>query len=81
MPTPDRLHYRLNRGKRQPNLSIEATTLETLTVENVLYEIKLIGDQNWVLGQRKGYSWYTEDDAPLAEAAQVVAIRIPARRH
>ncbi|MCY4170263.1 MAG: hypothetical protein OXE59_10355 [Bacteroidetes bacterium] len=81
MPTAYRPHHRFYRSNQQSTPSVEATTLETLTVEKVLYEIQLIGNQDWILGQRKGHSWYSEDDIHLAEASQIMAIRIPARRN
>ncbi|MCY3999372.1 MAG: hypothetical protein OXF84_01000 [Bacteroidetes bacterium] len=81
MPSESRHPDRFNRVNQQRPPSMEATALETLTVEEVLYEIELIHHSKWVLGHRKGHSWYSEDGTPLAEAAQIKAIRIPARQH
>jgi len=81
MPTATRFHTQSNQLNEQRSPSVAATALETLTVEQVLYEIELIDDTNWILGQRQGYSWYNEDGVHLAEAAQIKAIRIPARRY
>ena len=79
MPTAAaRFRNRFDRTNEQP--SVVAAELETLTVEQVLYEIELVHDARWVLGQRRGHSWYTEDGAHLAEASQIKAIRIPARQ-
>ncbi len=61
--------------------SRSAIALASLTVEQVLYEVELISNTQWILGQRRGHSWYTEDGGHLAEAAQIKAIRIPARRN
>ena len=58
-----------------------ATALETLTLEHVLYEIELTESADWALAQRRGHSWYDPDGVALAEAPQIRAIRIPARRH
>jgi len=81
MPIATRFHKRFNQINKQPTPSSEARVLETLTVEKVLYEIKLAGNQDWILGQRIGHSWYSEDGILLAEASQVISIRIPARKH
>ncbi len=81
MPTAAaRFRNRFDRTNEQPSPSAAASELETLTVEQVLYEIELVHDARWVLGQRQGHSWYTEDGAHLAEASQIKAIRIPARQ-
>ncbi|MCY4158743.1 MAG: hypothetical protein OXE92_07080 [Bacteroidetes bacterium] len=81
MPTATRFRTRFNRANEKRSPSITATALETLTVEQVLYEIELIDNMSWILGQRQGYSWYNEDGTHIAEASQIKAIRIPARRH
>jgi len=81
MPSDSHHLDRSNRVTQQRPPSVEASVLETLTVEKVLYEIELIHHSTWILGHRKGHSWYSEDGTHLAEAAQVRAIRIPARQH
>ena len=82
MPTAaTRFRNRFNRTNEQHPPSIAANALKTLTVEQVLYEIELVDDTNWILGQRQGHSWYKEDGSHLAEATQIKAIRIPARQY
>ncbi len=81
MPHSTGLRNRFTRENRPQPPSRTAIALASLTVEKVLYEIELLDDARWILGQRRGHSWYNEDGAHLAEATQIKAIRIPARRH
>ncbi len=81
MPDTTRSRHQFNRENGHPPPSRTAIALASLTVEQVLYEIELINNTQWILGQRRGHSWYNEDGGHLAEAVQIKAIRIPARRH
>ncbi|MCY3487487.1 MAG: hypothetical protein OXH34_03520 [Bacteroidetes bacterium] len=81
MPNATRLRNQFSRENGHHPPSRTAIALASLTVEQVLYEIELLSDTQWILGQRRGHSWYNEDGGHLAEAAQIKAIRIPARRH
>lgn len=79
MPAATRFRTRFSHLKDTQPPSVAATALETLTVEQVLYEIKMIDNPQWVLGQRRGHTWYNKDGEHLAEASEIKTIRIPAR--
>ena len=80
MTNTSRFPNRSTRESRVPRPSKAANALASLTLEQVLYQIELVDEAQWILGQRQGRSWYTEDGVHLAEAPQIKAIRIPARR-
>lgn len=81
MPNTTPMYNRSIRKNGHRPASRPAIALATITVEQVLYEIALLNSTKWILGQRQGHSWYNEDGEHLAEAAQIKAIRIPARRY
>ena len=58
----------------------KSTMVRELTFENHPYAVELQGAKEHEAVYREGDRWFADDGTPVAESAEIIAIRIPARR-